>query len=180
MNKQIKVICFLELLVVFFFSAWSSNAQSQNGLWQSKNIPDALSGTVSTVIELVPTSDTDNDFDNTAIYISCDGSSDSLRVQIEWDQVLNTDSNVPGNESQIQYRIGDNPIQTEDWSLSNDNETMFYQGVAFNLIQELESSNTFIAQVTPFSSNPISATYNTSGLNSAIGPVLQACEISQQ
>jgi type VI secretion system protein VasI len=79
----------------------------------------------------------------------------------------------------VEYRIGNNDVQSETWQLSTDNTTVFYSGNVMNFLNALETSTVFVAQVTPVGMDAINATYDTAGLSAAALPVLRACGFDQ-
>ncbi len=174
-----KKMHFIKLFTLGAFTLYGSTAGAQSsnsGSWQLDTHQDALSGQTITVIGLVPTSDTDNDFDSTSIYIRC-AQDKTLDFQVDWDQKMTTDSSTTSFE--VDYRIGQNGIQSGNWPMSNDAEGLFYPDNVMTFLQQLESSNSFVAQVTPVGMEPISATYDTTGLSQAVIPVLKACGYDQ-
>ena len=143
-----------------------------NGLWQERSVVDSLSGKTIVAVTLDPTKDTDNEFQQTGIIIRCKPDL-TVDVELEWDQKMTSDASMDNFE--IAYRIGDGDVQTESWALSSDNESLFYVGNAVAFILRLEASHAFVARVNPKGMNPISATYDTTGLRQAVAPVLKAC-----
>jgi type VI secretion system protein VasI len=72
-------------------------------------------------------------------------------------------------------RIGDEKADTRLWSQSSDKTASFLSGDRVGFIKKMMMSDKFVAQVTPYSSNPITAVFDTAGLSEAIKPVQEVC-----
>lgn len=171
--KYDKIIYGFALVVVMTNSAFAQS--SSTGMWQDASYTDDLSGKYVTVIKLLPTSNSDNDIDDSTMYIRC--KDNNLDLQVDWDQKMTTDSSVQTFE--LDYRIGQS-VQSGNWELSTDNEGLFYPGNVVGFINQLVTSDIFIAQVTPDDGNNITSDFDTTGLINAVQPVLQACGYNQQ
>ena len=152
-----------------------SMAHAQVAGWQDESSTDPLSGKPIQMILLSPSSDTDNDFSSTALMVRC--KDDHLGVLVAWDEKLTTDPTVYTYD--LDYRIGDGPVQSANWGINTDNQTlMINDNDAHDFVEALENQSQFVAQVTPTGDDPITATYDTTGLADAVAPVLQACGYS--
>lgn len=162
---------FGKLLLGTALVAMASPAFAQIAGWQDGSMTDALTGKKITAIVLDPTSDTDNEFNQTGIIISC--KDDKLAFEVNWDQKMTSDPNLDTYE--LDYRSGNNDVQTGRWNLTTDNQGFIYPGNAYDFIQNLEGQSVFVAQVIPTGMAAINATYDLTGLNVAVVPVLTSC-----
>lgn len=162
---------FGKLLIGTVLVGMASPAFAQIAGWQEGSITDALTGKKITAIVLYPTSDADNEFNQTGIVISC--KDDKLSFEVSWDQKMTSDPNLDTYE--LDYRSGNNDVQTGRWNLTTDNQGFLYPGNVYDFIQNLEGQSVFVAQVIPTGMAPINATYDLTGLNVAVVPVLTSC-----
>jgi len=84
-------------------------------------------------------------------------------LYIGWDDYL-------GSEAYVKYRIGKNDAITTRWSLSTNSKATFFKGDVVKLIRKLFEVDSFVAQITPYNENPITAIFDVRGLKNAIEP----------
>ena len=96
-----------------------------------------------------------------------------MAFEVNWDQKMTSDPNLDTYE--LDYRSGNNDVQTGRWNLTTDNQGFIYPGNAYDFIQNLEGQSVFVAQVIPTGMAAINATYDLTGLNVAVVPVLTSC-----
>lgn len=102
-----------------------------------------------------------------ALVIRC--KSNKTEMWINWQDYL-------GNSRvMVTTRIGDQEAETKPWSLSTDNQSSFYLRSPIAFIKRMMSTNSFVAQTTPYNENPVTAVFSTSGLESAIEPLRKNC-----
>lgn len=102
-----------------------------------------------------------------AVFMIARCKSNSTDLYIVWNDYI-------GSEADVLTRIGDNKAVTERWMLSSDNEATFHIN-AVNFLKEMLTSPKLVAQVTPYNESPVTAIFNTSGLESAIKPLRETC-----
>ena len=86
------------------------------------------------------------------------------------------------NITPVAYRLGTEKAQTGDWAISNDRETTTYvpPGLlsiyrtptskdTIKFIRRLMQFDSFVAKVAPHSENPVTAVFDLSGLENAVG-----------
>ena len=94
--------------------------------------------------------------------------SNSTDLYIAWDDYL-------GGDAYVLTRIGNNKAVTEGWRLSRDSQASFHpKPVQF--LKEMFTSNKLVAQITPYNENPVTAIFDTSGLENAIKPLREICK----
>ena len=69
----------------------------------------------------------------------------------------------------VRYRIGRQPSQSDEWGMSTNRQATFYGGDVRQLIRHLAESDQFLAGVTPYRSNPITARFDLRGLPAIVG-----------
>ena len=74
----------------------------------------------------------------------------------------------------VLVRLGDGKAKKQVWAISYD-KLHTVKSNPKKFIEELLKHDTFVAQITPYSSNPITATFNISGLENALKPLREVC-----
>ena len=74
----------------------------------------------------------------------------------------------------VLIRLGDGKAKKQQWQISSDKLHTFKSNPK-RFIEELLEHDTFVAQITPYSSNPITASFNISGLENALKPLREVC-----
>ncbi|SKA55056.1 type VI secretion system-associated protein TagO [Enterovibrio nigricans] len=83
-------------------------------------------------------------------------------------------NNFLGGEGNVLTRVGNEKAVGAHWRLSNDKRTTFHsRPMAF--LKTISTSDKLVAQITPYNETPITAIFNTSGLESALGPIRDTC-----
>lgn len=100
------------------------------------------------------------------LFIRCKSSKTEL--YINWRDYL-------GSEAYVTSRIGNNKAETRRWSLSTDSTATFFPAIDIELIKRLLEVDTYVAQVTPYSENPITAVFEINGIKNAIKPIRKEC-----
>ena len=95
-----------------------------------------------------------------AVFLVARCKSNSTDLYIGWNDYL-------GSEADVLTRVGDNKAVTERWSLSTDKKATFHRK-AIPFLKEMLTSTKLLAQVTPYNESPVTAIFNTSGLENAI------------
>jgi len=84
--------------------------------------------------------------------------------------------NYLGDKAMVTTRVGSEKATTQSWTLSTDSQATFYPFQDVGFIQKMMKSNKFVAQVTPYGESPITAVFNTGGLERAIKPLRETCQ----
>jgi type VI secretion system protein VasI len=79
-----------------------------------------------------------------------------------------------GREADVLTRVGDNQAITQRWSMSTDKKATFHKK-PISFLKEMLASPKMVAQVTPYNESPVTAIFNTSGLENAIEPLRETC-----
>jgi len=89
---------------------------------------------------------------------------------IGWDKYLGHDAKP------VTLRMGDAPARTTPWSTSTDHKATFYPNDARTFAHELLATEQLVAQVTPYSSSPVTAIFDVRGLAQVITPFDEECK----
>lgn len=103
------------------------------------------------------------------VYLVIRCKSNKTEMWINWEDYLGSDRIM------VTTRIGDQEAETRPWSLSTDKKSSFYLGSPIGFIKRMMGADSFVAQTTPYNENPVTAVFNTSGLESAIEPLRANC-----
>ena len=93
--------------------------------------------------------------------------SNSTELYINW-------KNYIGSEADVLTRVSDNKAVTQRWSMSTDKKASFHRK-PIPFLKEMLTSPKLVAQVTPYNESPVTAIFNTAGLENAIKPLLETC-----
>ena len=88
---------------------------------------------------------------------------------IRWNDYLGLD------EARVTTRIGNAKAETRSWNISTDNLATFYRRNDVEFIKALLNTDRFLAQVTPYGENPVTATFDITGLSIAVVPLRETC-----
>ena len=84
---------------------------------------------------------------------------------------MNWHDYLGSSTTSVTYRFGTGEAVTDRyWLISNDYEATFRTQNTIRFIQKLMTIDRFVAQVTPYSENPVTAVFDVRGLKKAIEP----------
>lgn len=90
-------------------------------------------------------------------------------LYINWNSFLGTDS------ARVTHRIGKMKAETHTWDVSTDHTSSFYPGSPVAALKEMTKHSSFVANVTPYSENPVTATFDISGAEAAFADIRKGC-----
>ena len=122
----------------------------------------------STIAFLILTADsgTSSFGQPTSLEVHC--KSNKTEMYIDWKAFL-------GSKASVLTRIGSEKAQTKDWELSTDSQSTLFPGETIAFLKKIMVSDKFVAQVTPYIGNPITAIFDTRGMSNAIKPIRETC-----
>ena len=94
--------------------------------------------------------------------------SNKTELYILWNDYL-------GSSANVLTRIGSSAAVTKRWGLSTDKQASFHPRDTITFLKEMMDSDRFVAQVTPYNENPVTAVFDTSGLENAVQPLRETC-----
>lgn len=136
------------------------------GKWEIADQTNPIDDTRTVVLALAADQGRPHLGDEIVLIIRCQ--SNQTNLYIDWEDFL-------GSEAEVISRIGNLKAQTQYWNLSTDAKATFFPGNPVDFIQALMQHNSFVAQVTPYSESPVTAVFDTTGLQNAIAPLRQTC-----
>jgi type VI secretion system protein VasI len=101
------------------------------------------------------------------VYLVARCKSNTTDLYIGWNDYL-------GSEADVLTRVGDNKAITQRWSMSTDSKATFHRK-PIPFLKEMLTSSKLVAQVTPYNESPVTAIFNTAGLENAIKPLRETC-----
>ena len=103
--------------------------------------------------------------DPVTLLIRCKSNSTDLFVN--WNTYL-------GSEISVLSRVGAEKAESEEWDLSTDKKATFHPA-PIPFIKSILTNEKLVLQTTPYNENPITAVFDTRGLNNAIKPLREVC-----
>ncbi|MEJ2622594.1 MAG: type VI secretion system-associated protein TagO, partial [Candidatus Thiodiazotropha sp.] len=85
-----------------------------------------------------------------------------------------------GNDAYVLTRNGSNKAVEKEWSISTDKKSSFHPDGTITFLKDMMDSNKFLAQITPYSENPVTAIFDTTGMSNAIKPLRHVCGWSEK
>ncbi|WP_236708795.1 MULTISPECIES: type VI secretion system-associated protein TagO [unclassified Pseudomonas] len=89
---------------------------------------------------------------------------------INWASFLGTD------RISVTHRIGRAKAVKSSWQVSTDHKSSFFPGSPVPSLKALIEAESFVANVTPYSESPVTATFDTSGASEALKEIRAACK----
>jgi len=121
----------------------------------------------STTVTLILEADSGKSRYGGGVFFIARCQSDKTSTFINWNDYL-------GSEARVLTRIGDNKARTIEWGMSTDSKATFHpNGISF--LKQILQSNKLVAQITPYNESPVTAIFDTSGLENAIKPLREIC-----
>ncbi len=148
----------------------NTSRQVQQSNWRTNTKTDPLTDeSVYTAILVADEGKAGPYRDDVALVVRCQDN--KTEMYIVWDAYLGRDS------ISTTYRIGKNPATTSSWSTSTDNKAAFFPGSPIGTLKQLIDSEdpTFVANVTPYNANPVTAIFNTTGSDQALLDIRNGC-----
>jgi len=133
------------------------------GDWQLQSKNNPLDDSKTVVAALQANQGTNSYNEKPVLVARCQ--SNKITFYINWGEYL-------GDNARVTFRIDKNETKTTTWSLSTDSKATFFPRHTIDFLRKLEHSGRFVAQITPYDSNPITAVFNTSGADKIIPKIL--------
>lgn len=90
------------------------------------------------------------------------------------DMYINWNDFLGSGSVSTTYRIDKEPAKTSGWNLSTDKTAAFLPRPIATL-KKLADSSSFVANVTPYNENPVTAVFNTAGADAAFTDIRKGC-----
>ena len=121
----------------------------------------------SKTVTLVLDADSGKNRWGNAVFLVARCKSNITDLYIGWNDYL-------GSEADVLTRVGNNKAVTQRWSVSTDKKATFHRK-PIPFLKEILISPKLVAQVTPYNESPVTAVFNTAGLDNAIKPLRETC-----
>lgn len=121
----------------------------------------------SKTVTLILNADSGTSKWNRPVFLVARCKSNTTEFYIGWNDYL-------GREADVLTRVGDNKATTKRWGMSTDSKATFHdKPIVF--LKEMLTANKLVAQVTPYNESPVTAIFDTSGMQNAIKPLRETC-----
>ncbi len=121
----------------------------------------------SKTVTLVLDADSGQNRWGNSVFLVARCKSNTTELYIGWNDYL-------GSEADVLTRVGTNKAVTQRWSMSTDKKASFHRK-PIPFLKEMLTSPKLVAQVTPYNESPVTAIFNTAGLENAIKPLRETC-----
>jgi type VI secretion system protein VasI len=138
----------------------SAGGEAAAGNWSVKESIDPLTDKPTLIATLAATEK------NGAISLRCKGG--------ETDVLLNLAHFLGSDAVAVTYRLDDEKAKTERWKVSTDHKAAFAPK-AFDLCTRLTSAGRLITQAAPFSSSPVTSTFDLTGIGVMVEKLRRIC-----
>ncbi len=144
-------------------------AKGKYGKWKISTEINPIDDTTSVFMFLTADEGVNKYGDLVSMMIRC--KSNTLDIAIHWGQFIGI------NDTHVVTRIGKDKASLNKWFVSTDKKSTFSKRrTLLWLFLRDSDSNKFIAQVTPYNHNPITAIFDTIGLDNAIKHLQEECD----
>ena len=99
----------------------------------------------------------------------------TVHLGVGWASKINSPT-VSFNDATVSFRIGDQPVKTEVWNISEGGPSVAGER-AIAMIRDLFDADEFVIRVKPENFDQVTAAFIPDGLYWAVKPVLGACEV---
>ena len=138
-----------------------------SGGWQVSTQKNPLDDTRTVFLSLSATTGQSQFGDAVWLIVRCQ--SGKIDAFINWSSYLGLE------QTPVTTRLGTGEAKTQKWSLSTDNKATFYPGDDAAFLEQLLTSDRFVAQTTPYGESPITAVFELTGLSAAVKPLREVC-----
>lgn len=143
----------------------SEDTPKGKGGWYVHSTTNPLDDSKTVVLRIASTSGSNQYGRPVTLLLRCH--SNQTDAFLNWDSYL-------GSDADVTTRIGSSTAKTAAWDISTDKKASFHpQPIPF--IKEMMKADKVAFQVTPYSSSPITAIFDTTGLEESIKPLRETC-----
>lgn len=143
-----------------------------SGAWQVSTQKNPLDDTRTVYLSLSATTGQSRFGDAVWLIVRCE--SGKVNAFINWSSYLGL------KETPVTTRLGTGEAKTQSWPLSTDKKATFYPRDAAAFLEQLLSTDRFVAQTTPYNESPITAVFELAGLSAAVKPLREVCPAKGQ
>ena len=147
--------------------ASTARAAAAPGKWWTQTNTDPLNDKAVHIAGLSAESGRGRFGDTIGMVIRC--KDNKTEMYINWESFLGTDS------ARITHRVGKEQAITSSWSVSTDHKASFFPGSPVPTLKRMLTETSFVANVTPYSESPITATFDLTGIEGALADIRSGC-----
>src|SRR5690606_7558704 len=137
------------------------------GEWHTRTHTDPLTDKSVYTAVLLAASGKGRFGDPIVLMVRC--ADNKTEMYINWQSYLGRD------RIRTTYRLGKDKAQTANWTTSTDHKAAFFPGTPIPMLKRLIETDSFVANVTPYSESPVSAVFNTEGAETALADIRTGC-----
>jgi type VI secretion system protein VasI len=171
--------CFDEVAESFGLSGPQQVTTSggRSGSWQIQHDINPVDDSERVTMVLEANSGT-SQWGNPVVFVArCQ--SNKTEAYIDWGEYLGDDSyDVYEDWKYVTIRIGEQKATKQQWGVSTDGEATFAPDWAGDLLKEMATANTFLAQTTPHSESPVTAIFDTGAMAAGLQLLAKTCNWS--
>jgi hypothetical protein len=135
-------------------------AQAVQSYWKVKSESNAVTGQLTTTAYLTYQGKQN-------IYVRQTGK--KLECYIDTDEFLETVNNLDSRNSTVQYKFDDGKVTRQTWTLSDDNNALFYPGNPKLFLAQMRHANTLAFEYRPADRIPQTITFDVTGFPDVFG-----------
>ena len=151
-----------------------ASARRTPGKWKVVRSTNPIDDTPTVVLSLV--ADEGRNQWNRPISFIARCQSDTTEAYAVWNTYVGDDSSSVYDEwKYVEVRLGDGKAVRQRWEVSTDNEATFVPGWAGAFLKDMLGSGSMVLRVTPYGENPITAVFDTSGLDAVLPELAETC-----
>lgn len=137
------------------------------GKWWTQTNTDPLNDKAVHIASLSAESGRGRFGDAIGMVIRC--KDNKTEMYINWESFLGMDG------ARITHRVGKEQAISSNWSVSTDHKASFFPGSPVPTLKRMLTETSFVANVTPYSESPITATFDLTGIEGALAEIRSGC-----
>jgi type VI secretion system protein VasI len=164
-----RLSCFDDLAKSHKLTATTENTSSPGkGKWFTQTDKDPMNDKAIYGAALTADSGKGRFGDSIALIVRC--KNNKTEMFIDWSSYLGLD------RARTTYRIDKQKAITSNWSISTNHKAAFFPGSPVSTLKKIAESTSFVASVTPYGENPVTAVFDTTGAAEALADIRKGCK----
>ncbi|WP_187394897.1 type VI secretion system-associated protein TagO [Pigmentiphaga aceris] len=139
-----------------------------SGEWRTSTQTDPLTDKSVHVATLIADSGRGRFGEAIGLTVRC--ANNKTELYINWNSYLGLESIF------TTYRVDKDAAAKSTWTISTDHKAAFFPGSPVTVLKRLVTSQSFVANVTPYGENPVTATFKTAGAETALADIRKGCK----
>lgn len=168
-NTVKRLECYDNLAKSEDLTTTSSTQKSATSKWILRTTTDPLTDKSIYLASLIADEGKGRYGDPIIMSVRCQDN--TTEMYIGWGSYLGRD------DISTTYRVGKKPAATSRWQLSTDSKAAFFPGTPIPTLKQFIESDepSFVANVTPYNENPVTAIFDISGAEEALSDIRNGC-----